>query len=65
MSVDSIKSTAKMIKAGQKSGIFRKGDPNLLSVCFWSAVQGIMEEMSLDPDMKAPDPEWIVSMLKA
>ena len=47
------------------SGVFRKGDAVLLSRCFWSAVQGIMEEMALDKDMKAPDPAWLVGMLKA
>lgn len=63
-SVDSISSTAKLIKAGQKEGIFRKGDPKQLSLCFWSAVQGIMEEMTVNEDMKIPDPEWIVSILR-
>lgn len=65
LSVDSIQSTAKMIKAGQKAGVFRKGDPALLSLCFWSAVQGIMEEMFIDPDMTPPDPEWLVDMIRA
>lgn len=32
--------------------------------CFWSSVQGIMEQMASDPKMKTPDPEWIVAMLK-
>ena len=65
MKVDSIEFTAGLIKAGQKAGVFRKGDAVLLSRCFWSAVQGIMEEMALDKDMKAPDPAWLVGMLKA
>ena len=64
-SVTSIEDTAKMIRAGQKQGVFRKGDATLLSRCFWASVQGIMEEMSQDPDMKAPDPAWIVSILRA
>ncbi len=62
-SIDSIGSTAKMIKKGQDSGIFRDGDANLMSRCFWASVQGIMEEMALNKEMKAPDPEWIVAML--
>ena len=64
LSVDSIPSTAQMIKAGQKAGVFRKGDPGLLALCFWSAVQGIMEEMSLAPDMKMPEPSWLVDILR-
>ena len=61
----SIEGTAAIIQKGQQAGIFRQGDPKLLSVCFWATVQGIMEEMALNEDMKAPDPEWIVSILKA
>ena len=65
MSVDSIEFTAALIRKGQKSGVFHKGNAVLMSKCFWASVQGIMEEMALDKDMKAPDPEWIVGMLKA
>jgi AcrR family transcriptional regulator len=63
-SVTSIEDTAKLIRAGQKQGVFRKGDATLLSRCFWASVQGIMEEMSQDPEMKVPDPAWIVSILR-
>lgn len=55
--------TAGIIKEGQKSGVFREGDPLQLSITFWGAVQGIMEEMSINKSYKAPDPKWIVSML--
>ena len=65
LSVTSIEDTAKLIRAGQAAGVFRKGDAKLLSRCFWASVQGVMEEMSQDPDMKVPDPAWIVSILKA
>lgn len=64
MQVDSIDFTAGLIAKGQKDGIFREGDPILLSRCFWASVQGIMEEMSIDKDMQAPDSEWIVSILR-
>ena len=64
LSTGAIDDTAKIIEKGQKSGVFRKGDPHLLSVCFWATVQGIMEEMALNEGMKAPDPAWIVSILK-
>ena len=55
--------TAEVIRRGQEAGIFREGDAKLLSVCFWATVQGIMEEMALNEDMKAPEPEWIVAIL--
>ena len=63
LSVDSVKDTAALIKKGQKAGVFRSGDPILLSRCFWASVQGVMEEMAMDKDMKAPDPEWIMALL--
>ncbi len=63
-SVDSVEFTAKLIRQGQKSGVFHKGDAALMSRCFWASVQGIMEEMAMDKDMKAPEPEWIVALLK-
>lgn len=63
-SVDVAEKTAALIKKGQKDGIFRKGDPLLLSKCFWASLQGVMEEMACDETMEAPDPEWLVSILK-
>lgn len=64
MDVNSIDFTARLIRNGQKEGIFRKGDPVLLSRCFWASVQGIMEEMAIDKDMEVPDPEWLVAILR-
>ncbi len=64
-SADAVTPTVKLIKAGQRSGVFRKGNADTMARCFWASVQGIMEEMSANKDMKSPDPEWIVAMLKA
>lgn len=64
LSVNQVERSAKIIEAGQKSGVFRDGDSKQLSACFWAAVQGVMEEMARDRSMKAPSPEWIVAMLK-
>ena len=55
---------AEVIKKGQGSGVFRDGDARLLSVCFWATVQVVMEEMALNPEMEAPDPEWIAAILR-
>ena len=65
LSVTTVDDTAKLIRVGQKQGVFRKGDAKLLSGCFWASVQGVMEEMAMDKEMKAPDPEWIMAILKA
>ncbi len=64
LSVDAVDFTAGLISKGQKDGIFHKGDAKLMSRCFWASVQGIMEEMAMDKSMEAPDPEWIVGMLR-
>ena len=64
-SADAVTPTVKLIKKGQKDGIFHKGDADTMARCFWASVQGIMEEMSADKNMKAPDPEWLVTMLRA
>ncbi len=63
-SVDAVSPTVKLIERGQKTGIFHKGDAETMAVCFWCAVQGIMEQMAADERMKAPEPEWIVGMFK-
>ena len=64
LSINQIEKSAKIIRKGQKTGAFRKGDAKLLATCFWASVQGIMEEMASNPDMKTPKAEWIVSILK-
>lgn len=63
LSLDSISNTAELIRKGQKTGVFKDGDPMLLSRCFWASVQGIMEELAMDKEMKTPDPEWLMSIL--
>ena len=65
MSVQATENTARLIEKGQKDGIFRKGDPKLLSVCFWAAIQGVMEEMIINKELDPPDPEWLIAILKA
>lgn len=64
MSVDTITNSSKLIEIGQKMGKFRQGDATLLAKCFWTAVQGIMEEMAFDKEMNTPDPEWIMAILR-
>lgn len=64
LSINQIEKSAKIIRKGQKTGVFRKGDAKLLATCFWASVQGIMEEMASNPNMKTPKVEWIVSILK-
>ncbi len=63
-SVDAVTPTVAIIKRGQKTGIFHKGDADTMARCFWYAVQGIMERMTAGDELASLEPEWIVSMLK-
>ena len=63
-SVDAVAPTVKLIKKGQKEGVFHKGNAETMAVAFWASVQGIMEYRTINRDMKMPEPEWIVAMLK-
>ncbi len=65
LSVEAVDNTAVIIKKGQKEGVFREGDPKLLALTFWSPFQGIMEEMTIDKELKTPDPEWLMGILYA
>lgn len=48
---------------GQRSGVFRQGDPQTLSYTFWNAIQGIMQGLAAYPDMSVPDTEWVMAIL--
>lgn len=64
LSVDLISKSSKLIEDGQKKGLFRQGDAFTLSTCFWNSVQGIMEEMAFHENLKAPDPDWLMAILR-
>lgn len=64
LSVDTVRDTAELIRKGQEAGEFKSGDAVLLSRCFWASVQGVMEEMAMDKNMKTPDPTWLMSILQ-
>lgn len=64
LSVNTIEESALMIQKGQETGVFRQGDSRLLSMCFWASVQGIMEELAMHKDIRTPDCEWIMAILK-
>ncbi|MCR4903820.1 MAG: TetR/AcrR family transcriptional regulator [Butyrivibrio sp.] len=55
--------TAGIIQKGQEEGIFRKGNALNLSITFWAAVQGIMEEMAINENYVAPEPECLIAIL--
>lgn len=64
LSVDQIEFSSKIIKEGQKTGNIRKGDPISLSTAFWCSVQGLMEKYAVSPEMKLPEIDWILDILR-
>lgn len=62
--VSVITSSVPVIEKGQKEGLIRKGDARSLSYAFWTAFQGIMQELAKNPDMPVPQTNWIISIIR-
>lgn len=52
------------IEKGQELGVIRAGDPLTLSVLFYSSIQGFAETLVVRNDLKLPEKEWFLAMLK-
>ena len=52
------------VKKGQQNGTVKEGNPKSLALTFMAAIQGIVEQIALNPDFPIPDSEWIVSILR-
>lgn len=52
------------IEKGQKLGVIRTGDPLTLSVLFYSSIQGFAETLVARDDLKLPDKEWFLAILR-
>lgn len=52
------------IEKGQELGIIRQGDPLTLSVLFYSSIQGFAETLVVRDDLKLPEKEWFLAILK-
>lgn len=64
MQINQIEQSASIIRAGQKEGYFRVGDPYALSAAFWCSVQGIMEQLAVTPEMPLPETDWILDIIR-
>lgn len=64
LSVNTIEKSVEIIKAGQKKGIIRKGNPMALSNAYWCSIQGIAEQYAMHPDIPLPEAEWIVDIIR-
>lgn len=63
LSVDQMKFSANVIEQGQREGCIREGDPMALSFTFWCAVQGIMEQHMITPEIPLPDKQWLLDII--
>ena len=64
LGIDQMEQSAEIIAAGQEYGYFREGDPHLLSFTFWSAVQGVMEQLAVTPDIEFPSADWLLDIIR-
>lgn len=62
--VNTIIDTAALMEEGQQNGTIREGNPAALSLAFWAAIQGVCEELALNPDAPCPESDWIVDMIR-
>lgn len=61
---DIISQSILLIRKGQQLGEIRSGDPRALSIAFWCSIQGIAEEIALNPDCPIPETDWILDVLR-
>lgn len=52
------------IEKGQELGVIRPGDPLTLSVLFYSSIQGFAETLVVKDNLKLPEKEWFLAILK-
>lgn len=62
--LDTVEQCVAIIRAGQKDGTIRTGDPLALSNAFWCSIQGIMEQYAHNTAMPLPEADWIVDILR-
>jgi AcrR family transcriptional regulator len=56
--------TSQLIIKGQEKGMIRKGNPYALAMAYWSAIQGVAEQIAVNPEYPCPESEWIVDILR-
>lgn len=59
-----IKRTSDMIRIGQENQTIREGDPEALSIAFWSAIQGYAQHKAQDSSCPKAEAEWFIDILR-
>lgn len=62
---DIIRQSVPLIQEGQKRGEIRQGNPHALAIALWCSVQGIAEEIALNPNSPLPQADWIMDILRS
>lgn len=62
--IDNVERSVSIIEKGQKQGVIREGNPYALANLFWCSIQGVAEQIELNPETPMPEAEWILSILK-
>lgn len=60
---DLIRSTVPVFEEGQRQGVFRDGQPLQLAVAFWTSLQGLAEELAINPDFPVPPASWYLDLV--
>lgn len=61
---DLVRESVPVVEAGQRLGEIRAGSPLALSLLFWSALQGVAQEVHARPGVDLPPAAWVVDMLR-
>ncbi len=56
--------TTLLIQKGQANGTIREGNSYALAIAYWCAIQGIAEQMALNPDNPCPESDWIIDIIR-
>lgn len=56
--------TAMIIQKGQAKGTIREGNPYALAMAYWCSIQGVAEQMAMNPELPCPESQWITDILR-
>jgi TetR/AcrR family transcriptional regulator len=59
-----IEQSVVLIIAGQEQGQIKQGNPLALSMAFYSAIQGVAQEVALQPGVPLPEAAWILDIIR-
>lgn len=62
---DVVEMSVPYIEKGQELGVIRPGDPLTLSVLFYSSIQGFAETLVARDNLKLPEKEWFLAILRS